>query len=511
MRSARKLALACALTALVGVLALPAPASAQEFHGINAQELFRLPQASWDRHLSLLARSGVRLVRRDAEWDTVEPAPPVGGRHTYDWSAYDRQVEALARHGLRWLPIIDYSARWAGTLPGDRNSPPRTGDYVAYAVALARRYGAHGSFWQAHPGLPRMAVTRYEVWNEPNAKRFWHPQHDAPERYADLYAATRAGLKSVDPAARVIVGGLALGNHDVMSEHEFVERMFRRRADLVGGVDAVALHPYAPDAAGVHARIRHFRRTLSRLGAGGLPLEITELGWTTTSASESHRAASLARLAGELVRSDCRVASMVPHTWLTAQLTPSNPEHWFGIANADGSLKPSGSAYLGAVNSVARQGAGARSKICGAGGSARGPALRLRLRGARRARRLTAIVRCRHCRVRLELFRRGRRPGSAARGRALASSAVSPGTRTRKLGTRRVWLGTRRRKVALRLPPGRRPLLLRAVAKRKHVAATTRLRKLTVSCRKSRGARARRGRGWRCSIARSPRRAGPRR
>jgi len=440
----------------------------------------------------LLARSGVKLVRRDAVWDTVEPAAPVNGRHAYDWTTYDRQVEALARHGMRWLPIIDYSARWAGTVPGDLNTPPaRPNDYIAYAVALARRYGPNGSFWQAHPAVPRVPVTRYEIWNEPNAKLFWHPQHDAPERYADLYAATRAGLKSVDPSSRVIIGGLALGNQDVMSEHEFVDRMYRRRPDLVGHVDAVALHPYAPDAAGVHARIRDFRRTLARHGGGALPLEITELGWTTTSASEAHRAASLAQLASELVRSDCGVASMIPHTWLTAELTPTNPEHWFGIANDDGSLKPSGAAYLNAVSSVTRQGAAGRLNICGAAASpsAAGPRLDLRLRGARRARRLNAAVRCRGgCRLRLELFRRGRK-GSVARGRPLARRSVSLGRRTRNVG--------------LRLPSGRRPLLLRAVAKGKQGAATSRLRRLTVSCRKGRG---RHARGWRCTVVRSRKR-----
>ena len=334
-RAATLLVAAAALCG--GVFADAATAAYEDYYGINAQSVFDQPTERRDAHLDAMADGGLRLVRRDASWIAAEPAPPdSSGQRSYDWTRFDAQVEAYARRGLRWLPILSYSTTWSGRVPGDPFSPPaRTDDYTSYAAALARRYGRGGEFWSAHPELVQLPVTRYEVWNEQNAETFWHPQDRAPEDYADLYLATRTALRSVDPAARVIVGGLALGNRGVTSETEFLERMYRHRPDLRGNVDALGFHPYAASVEGVYAKLKEMRATLARLGAARVPLELTEIGWTTTKTGEADRAAALSRLALELPRSDCRVDSLIPHTWLTSERDPANPEDWFGIYNAD--------------------------------------------------------------------------------------------------------------------------------------------------------------------------------
>ena len=56
-----------------------------------------------------------------------------------------------------------------------------------------------------------------------------------------------------------------------------------------------------------------------------------------------------ARLATDLPRSDCNIDRFLPYTWMTEEADSSNAEHWFGIWNRDGSPRPSGQAYLGAV------------------------------------------------------------------------------------------------------------------------------------------------------------------
>src|SRR5215203_888724 len=352
-RSSRRAALvALALAALLPALSAPsAAAESGDFFGVNAQALFDLSPERVEAHLGVMAERGLELVRRDASWDAAEPEPPVGGRHSYLWDRFDREVAAYARHGLRWLPIVDYSTAWSGEIAGDFFSAPvRVGDYAAYAGALADRYGEGGSFWAEHPQLPQLPVTRFEIWNEPNAELFWHPTERAAERYAELYLAAHAAIRRAVPSARVLVGGLALGNHDVLDEHDFIATMVRHRPELAGAVDAIAFHPYAATAEGVIARIRDFRQTLERLGLGQVPLEITEVGWTTTKTSESDRAEALRQLAERLPRSDCNIASLIPHTWLTDEQDPNNPEHWFGIYNPDATPKPSGSAYTTAVH-----------------------------------------------------------------------------------------------------------------------------------------------------------------
>jgi hypothetical protein len=355
MRRRRFALLSTLLCALACATATPAGAVPEDFFGVNGQMLPLLSAQDQQRHLAAMAAGGLQFVRHDASWVHVEPEPPdpVTGAHAYNWDVLDRQVALYAGNGLRWLPIIDYSTAWSGRIRGDYFSPPADSrQYAAYAAAVARRYGQGGDFWRERPQLRQLPVTKYEIWNEENTEFFWRGQADAPERYAELYLAARGAIKAVDPDARVIVGGLALEKTGVTDPDDFVTRMYRHRPELVGNVDAVGFHPYTPGIGGVYSKLREIRATLSRVGAGNVPLELTELGWTTVTASESHRAESLARLADELPRSDCNVASLAPHTWLTSERNAADPEDWFGIFNLDGTPKPSGGAYLGSVQRV---------------------------------------------------------------------------------------------------------------------------------------------------------------
>jgi hypothetical protein len=442
----------------VAVLLVPSAAAAQqdvtEFYGVNAQSLFELPAGQVDRHLATMAAAGLGIVRRDASWNAAEPARPVSGQHSYDWTRFDREVLAYAQHGLRWLPTLDYSNDWSGVAaPDPFSAPAGTADYAAYAGALARRYGPRGSFWALHPELEARPVRSYEIWNEPNSAHFWHPQENAPERYADLYMAAREAIRAVDPGARVIVGGLALSNNQVTSEHEFLERMYRHRPDLAGNVDAIGFHPYTATAAGVFVKLRELRETLARHGGGGIPIELTELGWTTVKTPEPERAAALAALARELPGSDCNVTSLVPHTWISPESDPGNPDDWFGIYNRDGTSKPSGEAYLAAVRAVRASGSAAGGQ-CGASlSNARLSRLVLRFRvrrSARHARRLRATLRCpRGCRLVLEMRVVGA-GGAAASGRRLLRRSLP--------------FSPRRRTLLLRVPGRNRRIVVRATA-----------------------------------------------
>jgi hypothetical protein len=323
------------------------------FYGVNVQQVFSGPSSSWQPDLNAMASGGLQVARIDARWQNVEPNPPSGGTHNYDWSMYDGIVQGLSQHGLRWLPIVAYSTTWSGVTPGDTLSAVATShipDFAAYAAALARRYGPGGSFWQSHPSLTPVPVTEYEIWNEENSTVFWHQQAGNAEQYADLYAAARSAIRAVDPQARVIIGGLALGNPpDVTDEAQYLQRMWAHRPDLAGNVDGVGLHPYQSTVHWTYMRLAQFRQALNQIAGPSVPIEITEDGWSTLAVPESERAADLAQLAEELPRSDCNIDMFLPYTWKTEESNPSDPEQWFGIWNRDGTPKASGQAYLNAV------------------------------------------------------------------------------------------------------------------------------------------------------------------
>jgi len=328
-------------------LAAPVPAG---YFGVNAQlALGAWNERGWRRTAAQIARTGVGVVRRDAFWSDVEPAPPRAGRHRYRWRALDRLVGALAASGLRWYPIVDYGVAWASG--GDSRSPPtwrHVADYGRFAGALARRYGAGGRFWRLHPRLRVVPVRDYEIWNEPNVARFWADQVGAPARLAAMYLAARRRVRAADRSARVVLGGLSAVGAD-----GFLADMLAARPPLASQLDAVGFHPYGGGPDGgleqTYARIRALRATLDRLLPGHeVPIEITETGWAVPPVPEAWRAQRLARLVRELPRSDCGVTRLIVHTWTSTDAGRS-PEGWFGIARPDGTLGPSGAAFQAAV------------------------------------------------------------------------------------------------------------------------------------------------------------------
>ncbi len=285
--------------------------------------------AQIDAQLQALARTGARLARSDALWEAAEPAPPVDGVHHYQWAFADEIAGALAAHGLRWLPIIDYSAPWAQSIPGQDHSPPRVpADYAAYAAALAGRYGRGGSFWSAHPSLPPQPVNTYEIWNEPDNGQFWTPTPD-PSRYAELYRQARNAITAVDPNARVIVGGLTVPT-------TFLPAMLSADPQLQGHIDGVAVHPYGNPAV-VLEKLRADRAALVSLGLAAVPMYVTEFGWTTHPAGALNYAPAprrpdyITRTLAALGHLDCGIAASLLYTWVTPERDVTNSQDWYGI------------------------------------------------------------------------------------------------------------------------------------------------------------------------------------
>jgi hypothetical protein len=455
----RGFALPVLIAATWWLCAAAAPAAqasvADGFYGVNAQDLLTGPSSAWGTQLSAMASGGLQQVRTDARWWTAEPSAPSGSTHYYDWSRFDATVQALASHGLRWYAILESAPDWAAAAHGDQ-SPARShfGDFAAYASAFARRYGRGGSYWATHRSLTPQPITDYEIWNEQNSTTFWESQGDAPERFADLYMAARGAIKAVDPAARVVTGGLALGNPPaVADELGFLRRMVSRRPDLRGNVDGVGLHPYQPTLPDTYARIASFRQTVDQLLSPSVPIDITEVGWSTTAVSDAQRAGDLAALATQLPQSDCNIARFLPYSWTADESNGSDPEDWFGIWNRNGVPKTSGSAYVQAVQAMRSAAAPPPGTlhICTSGGpdasaGAPGPRLRLRVVMGRRHRRLTVRARCpRGCALSVTLKRHH------PRGRA---SVVA----------RKARFSSRMRRLRFKIPRGARRLELRVVA-----------------------------------------------
>ena len=332
--------------------ALSAPAG--ETFGINVNRLFEdrtdTPEQI-DAQLTALAATGATVARSDALWEWAEPTAPSDGVHHWVWQSDDSIAAALAAHGLTWLPVLDYSAPWALSVPGEDHSPPRpVSAYAAYAAAFAARYGTGGTFWQAHPQLGSRPVTTIEIWNEPDNAEFWVPAPDAAS-YAHLYLASRLAIDAVDPTARVIVGGLT-------DATTFLPAMVHGAPGLVGHIDGVAIHPYGTPSV-VIAKLRDARATLAGLGMESVPLYVTEFGWTTSPPGSlgyvpaARRPIWIERTLQALGHLDCGLAASVMYTWVTPQSNVADSQDWFGIENPDATATPSSRAFGSGLRAAA--------------------------------------------------------------------------------------------------------------------------------------------------------------
>ncbi len=306
-----------------------------------------------NRELAAAAADGLGVARAAPLWEFTEPQPPSGGTHHYDWRFDDFMAGRLAAYGFRWIAVLAFAAGWASIEPHALHSPPRAAaDYAAYAAATAARY--------------RGRIVAYEIWNEENLSAFWPPAPDAVS-YARLYLAARAAIHRADPGVPVLIGGiggLASGNGTA-----YLAQLFQQPG-LKGQVDGVAVHPYGRDPAEVVARVRGYREELRLLGAGGVPLYVTEYGWSAsppsalTYAPPALRGAYLGAVAQELLRSDCNVRSAIFYAWTTPEQNPASVDDWYGVAGRDAGSTPTTTAVAATARTLVRSSA-VPLRLCG--------------------------------------------------------------------------------------------------------------------------------------------------
>jgi len=232
--------------------------------------------AQWD----LLARTGVESARVVFSWPEAQPS----AAQPFDFSRTDVLVAQAARHRISLLPVVFDTPRWARLSPGVRHSPPQDpGDYATYLAALVARYGGRGTFWNEHPELPRRPVRAWQIWNEPHLSFYWNSPQGLesgwPGGYVQLLWASWLAVKSGDPTAKVVLGGLTNDswNH--------LERLYG--FGVRGYFDAVAVHVYTATVNNVVRAVRMNRHVMRRHHDGAKPLWVTELSWPAARHRES--------------------------------------------------------------------------------------------------------------------------------------------------------------------------------------------------------------------------------
>lgn len=170
------------------------------------------------RDLEVVATNGTPVLRIAFGWDAMEPE-----RGKYDWSFWDEFVRvATDEQGIRLIPYICYTPRWASTSDADDfwQHPPRdVEDFARFIRVIVNRY--------------KDRIHSWELWNEPDNPAYWA---GSVEQFAKLLSAGARAVKEADPRAKVVFGGLAWNL-------EFLDEVLTDK-EAMQHVDVVNLHNY---------------------------------------------------------------------------------------------------------------------------------------------------------------------------------------------------------------------------------------------------------------------------
>lgn len=256
------------------------------------------------RDAELILNGGFRFARADCRWPWVEPKE----RGKYDFSATDPMVDSLTAYGVRpMILIVDDNPLYEGRFP---TKPESIKAFAKFAAAITSRYKGRGAV--------------YEIWNEPN-NQYWAPCPNG-EQYVALVRECAKEMKAVDKDTFII--GPAVSGVDL----DYLAGCFR--AGLLEVVDAVSVHPYAPDwvADPEHsiARYDKARELIKQYAPKGKNIELIsgECGYTTTFSPGERQAQMLARMF--LTNFMCRIPLSIWYDWLDYTSDPNRMEQNFG-------------------------------------------------------------------------------------------------------------------------------------------------------------------------------------
>lgn len=221
----------------------------------------------------------VDLLARHGLWYRVD------FRDEFGYAAHDN-IERMFRGKVRYLPILIWNRR-----------PPRStlewSDWRQYVKSTVARYPSQ-RYWQ--------------VWNEPNNSRVANTSFEGDVELWDLFLRRTAKyIKAVNPVAKVVAGGIAVGGHGSHRITDYHSPWF----NVSEIVDRVAVHTYCESADEAAKAINNARRVASQ------GVWVTELGRKSTVDGEDRQARWFRR-----VRS----------------LTGATPLFWYDLQDVDGAF-----------------------------------------------------------------------------------------------------------------------------------------------------------------------------
>jgi Glycosyl hydrolase catalytic core len=206
-------------------------------------------------------------------------------------------------------------------------------------------------------------VRVWQIWNEQNSPKYYAPKVRV-KGYARLVKATGKAIKSVDPKAEVMLGGMwgpeslkrGKKKPPVTTYVDYMKRLYKVRG-IKKRFDSLAIHPYSSNVSGMLAQMREARRVARAFGDRKVGLWITEIGWASGgpkrepyNKGDDGQAKQLKKAYRKLERKR-RAFRLRGVFWYSWRDRPGGEEicAWCGHAgllNLDGSPKPAWDAFV---------------------------------------------------------------------------------------------------------------------------------------------------------------------
>ncbi len=307
----------------------------------------------------IVSQTGVKWMREQFYWSTIEPAPGV-----FSFSYFDHFVLLASQRGVHLLPLLFDTPSWEG--PSWNSIPADPSAFAGYVAAVVGRYGPHGSFWSQHPSLAGYAIHTFELWNEPYYDNGNDGDYD-PARYANLVKAAATAGRAVDASAKFLLGAenqvAQVGSNWVW----WIDALYQAVPNLNNYFDGIAVHPYGDDLTSLTfptpgqpytgyeqiRRLESIHREFVNHGAGDKPLWLTEIGFPTCTAGGSDRCTTLGGQASDLatIFNDARTAwksyvqAVFVYGYQDNGPNSSDPENDYGLVYYNGVAKPALSVF----------------------------------------------------------------------------------------------------------------------------------------------------------------------
>jgi polysaccharide biosynthesis protein PslG len=349
----RALLLVGVLLALSHSAAASAAPIPSDFFGVSSPELISRTPAQRAPVLADQRTAGVRVIRQLFDWSAIEPT-----KGTFSWTSTDSFLTSAARAGTEVLPVVLYSPTWASSCPSATTPrqcrPADNADYGAFLVTLIGRYGPDGSFWRSNPSVPKLPITAWQIWNEPNFPSFWGGAPNAAE-YADMLKAVAPIIRAADPHAEIVSAGMP--DSLVRTAIRLVPYVTDLYANGVKGTfDDMGLHLYnnTPDLA--VGLVDQTRAIMNANGDNAVPIWVTEWGWASSGAPSRFtvdlpgQAANVDALMGAIVarHTELNVRGLAEYLWRDGTPQSNVTDVWsnhLGMVFDDYTHKPSYDAF----------------------------------------------------------------------------------------------------------------------------------------------------------------------